>query len=150
MSKGKWILASVGVVISLGVIGSIFGGEEGSNGEEITRPKTQVVQQTPTPRPTSASRAIPTATVLADTLECAITLRACEHFRNVLVDINAGILSTVEIRGKFQEIYSDTKGGIPSAEAAAQRALAAITQDDGAAWLIAITDLTNACLLCSR
>ena len=71
---------------------------------------------------------------------------ACGHFVNVMGDFSKGILTTVEMRTKIQEVYDNASvsanKGIPDGATAM---LAAVTADDGAAFLTASNAFMAAC-----
>jgi hypothetical protein len=71
---------------------------------------------------------------------------ACGHFTNVMGDFSKGILTTAEMRAKIQEVYDNASvsanKGIPDGATAM---LAAVTADDGTAFLTASNAFMTAC-----
>ena len=71
---------------------------------------------------------------------------ACGHFVNVMGDFSKGILSTAEMRTKIKEVYDNASvslnKGIPDG---ATSMLAAVTADDGTAFLTASNAFMAAC-----
>lgn len=71
---------------------------------------------------------------------------ACARWHNVLVDIDAGILTDREIRTKLGEIYEDAQyAETPGVGQRAQALYAAATQGDSEAFAQAALEFTNAC-----
>jgi hypothetical protein len=68
---------------------------------------------------------------------------ACQHAHNILVDVNEGILTVSELRGKISEVRDDAE--TPAVKKAATEMLAAITSGSGVAS--ATTGLISACKL---
>ena len=72
---------------------------------------------------------------------------ACEHFRNVVKDAGAGILTLAEERTKIQEFYDSAKvssnAGISDN---AQAMLATITSGDGLTFRSAGDSFLSACM----
>lgn len=138
-SGPSWkVIAAVaaGVVVLLIIVGI------GSRSDDsVASPTTSVAAEVEVTAP-STTRA-PTTTA-APRGNASDTL-ACRHFRNIMGDIGAGILTTAEVRTKFQEVHQDARLGTPAVAAAAQAALAAATQDDGEAFLAAVSELHRAC-----
>jgi len=101
--------------------------------------KAAVVQPAkPKPKPKPAAPVKPVADAPAQL--------ACGHFVNVMGDFSKGILTTAEMRTKIQEVYSNasisTNKGIPDGATAM---LAAVTADDGTAFLTAAGAFMTAC-----
>lgn len=71
---------------------------------------------------------------------------ACEHFRNVVKDASAGILTPAEERTKIQEVYDSAKvsSNVGIADNA-QAMLAAITSGDGSTFGSAGDTFLSAC-----
>lgn len=53
---------------------------------------------------------------------------ACDHFRNIMVDVQNGVLTDAEIRGKLQEVEDNASIATDEVQQAAIGMLAAITQ----------------------
>ena len=116
------IIAAVIALFVIGIIASAAGGNKGTSSGANT--------------PTVA--ASPTADAGAQL--------GCDHFRNVMSDVSAGLLTDAELRTKIKEIYSDawvsTNDGIAPA---AQAMLSADTAGDTNALKTAFTDFSTAC-----
>ena len=71
---------------------------------------------------------------------------ACGHFRNVVSDINDGLLTPGEVRVKIQEVY-DTASVSENAGIAdgARSMLAAATADNGPEFLLAMNGFADSC-----
>jgi hypothetical protein len=52
---------------------------------------------------------------------------ACDHFRNVMVDVGDGVLSGAELRAKLAEVEGNAAIARPSVQAASRSLLAAVT-----------------------
>lgn len=71
---------------------------------------------------------------------------ACEHFRGVVHDASAGILTPSEERTKIKEVYDSAKVSADAGIAdGAQAMLAAITTGDGSTFGSAGDAFLNAC-----
>lgn len=70
---------------------------------------------------------------------------ACNHFRNVMDDVNDGVLTSSELRGKLQEIEDNAIIATPEIQAASLEMLRAATQDEGPAFLTAASNMHQAC-----
>jgi hypothetical protein len=120
-SRKKLILAAVAALIIISAIGAT------ASGNKTT--------------PSAASAAI-TTTPVAD----APAQMGCDHFRNVMSDVAAGLLTDSELRTKIKEVYDSayvsTNTGIAPAATAM---LAAITAGDSNALTTAIKDFGTAC-----
>ena len=96
----------------------------------------------PTPTPVAPKPAPAPAKPKAD----ASAELGCGHFRNIMGDVSAGILTDAELRTKIKEVYDTAyvseNAGIPDA---ARAMLAAITADDSNAFVAAVTAFDGAC-----
>ena len=54
-------------------------------------------------------------------------LSSCNHFRNVIADAGAGVLTNYELRAKLQEVYGSAKTAEPEIAEGARRSLAELT-----------------------
>lgn len=71
---------------------------------------------------------------------------SCDHFRNVMSDEASGILSNSELRDKIKQVYGDSQGATAAGiTSGAQAMLAAVTADDGTAFMAAATTFSGAC-----
>lgn len=120
-----------------------------STASTVSEPDTPT--PTPTPTPTLApTTPTPTPTVdgVADTpeMDASATL-ACSHFVNVMDDVGAGILTTGEIREKISEVYDNARLAEQPAElpGTSQRLLAAVTADDGEAFVEEVVAMYDLC-----
>jgi hypothetical protein len=74
------------------------------------------------------------------------TVLACEHFRNVMGDVAAGLLSDAELREKTKQFYgTGQRSGSPQVRTASRQMLAAITAGDTDAYLAAAKRMGAAC-----
>lgn len=72
---------------------------------------------------------------------------ACTHYRNVMADVDAGILTDVELRSKLKEVHDDAKWSEADGVAdSATALLRAFTQMDTDALPEARRAMTLACL----
>lgn len=70
---------------------------------------------------------------------------ACRHFRNVVGDQAAGLLTVDELRTKLAEVRSDTNIATPQIQAASTAMLAAVTAGDSDALTIAVVAMDEGC-----
>lgn len=96
----------------------------------------------PTPTPVAPKPAPAPAKPKAD----ASAELGCTHFRNIMGDVSAGILTDAELRTKIKEVYDTAyvseNAGVPDG---ARAMLAAITAEDSTAFLAAATAFDGAC-----
>lgn len=70
----------------------------------------------------------------------------CGHFRNIMGDVDAGILTDAELRTKFKEVYDTAYvSENPGIAEDARAMLAAITAGDGDPLVAAATAFSAAC-----
>jgi len=104
-------------------------------------PAAKAAAAKPVPKPAKVAPvapAKPTADPSADL--------SCTHFRNVMSDVSAGILTTTELRGKLQEVNDTASVSLdPGIAENAQAMLAASTADNGTAFLTAVAAFSAAC-----
>lgn len=70
---------------------------------------------------------------------------ACDHFRNIVSDVRAGVLTDAELRSKLKEVNSNASIASPSVQVAAQNMLAAVTQGRTDQLLVAVGAMDRAC-----
>lgn len=71
---------------------------------------------------------------------------ACSHWRNVVADLQAGILSPGEVREKARELHDDARlSDEPGIAEHSEAMLRAATADEGEAFMSAAEDFTAAC-----
>jgi hypothetical protein len=72
---------------------------------------------------------------------------ACTHFRNVMADVDAGILTDVELRKKLQEVNDDARlSDVERVRVASVALLRAMTIGDPSGLPGARRDMTVACI----
>jgi energy-converting hydrogenase Eha subunit E len=120
-SRKKLILAAAAALIIIGAIGAAAGGNKTT--------------------PSAASA----ATATTPTADAGAQL-GCDHFRNVMSDVAAGLLTDSELRTKIKQVYESayvsTNTGIAPA---ATVMLAAVTAGDTNGLNSAIKDFGTAC-----
>lgn len=70
---------------------------------------------------------------------------ACDHFRNVMIDVQNGVLTDAEIREKLQEVEDNASIATDGVQQAAIGMLSAITQGDAGELTKAAGEMDAAC-----
>lgn len=130
--KWKWLWVGLGVFVVLGAIGNLMDGDEAA---QEAAPETA-------PQDTAGE---PVAEPLAEVTEHRESRLACDHFRNIAADVNAGVLTESELREKLKEVESDSLIATPAVRSASIRMLSTITQGETDAFGQAVRDMDAAC-----
>ena len=93
---------------------------------------------------TTPEAAAPSEAVAAAPADTQASL-ACDHFRNIVGDIDQGILTPQEVRAKMIEVHDNSSIAPRDVQDAATKLLAAATQDDGPGFLVAVGAMSKAC-----
>ena len=70
---------------------------------------------------------------------------ACNHFRNIMGDVQQGILTDAELRSKLTEVKDDAIIGTPAVKAASVHMLSAMTTGTTDELLTAVGEMAAAC-----
>lgn len=143
--KRWWGITGIGLVLLVAVAG--FAG--GTADEEPATAEATTEAASPTPTPTPEPTFTPTMEATeaeepdrSDTLSRA----ACEHWRNVLGDIQDGVLTDEEIRAKVQEVNADAQYSDAPGIADASRDLLAAATSDPSGFSDAAIAFSDACV----
>ena len=147
MNKKHVIGYPVAVILAM-TIGAA--GASGSSTAPVAAesvPAVTVTVTSPAPKPAAPKPAAkPKVVVPVKPTADASAQLSCEHFHNVMSDFIGGILTTVELRSKIQEVYDTASvsenAGIPDG---ARSLLASATADNGPAFLASARVFTAAC-----
>lgn len=125
----KWVIA-VGLIVALGLVGALFG--DGDTDEPVAAASDGDPQDDPDPEPESGPDPDASAQL------------ACQHFRNVAADADAGVLSDDELREKVLEVHETGQvSNEPGISDGTESLLRAVTQDLDVT--VPVTNLANAC-----
>jgi hypothetical protein len=127
------VVALVGILVVAGIIGALGGGDDEPAGQPAPTTTRPAAVETTSP-PSTARK--PDAGAQA----------ACRHFRNVMRDVAAGILTDAELREKFREVQrSASVSEEPGLAAAGTRLLASITTGTTEELLTAAGEFDKQC-----
>jgi hypothetical protein len=120
------LVAFVGILAFAALLSVFTGDDKPSTSTATGRPPMTVRSPTTVRLPTTVRSTQPPEPTQHE--PDASARAACEHFRNVMGDVAAGILTDAELRGKFREVHrSASVSDEPGLAQAGTKLLAAMT-----------------------